>query len=87
MVTVSISTVNIPNLDFKVWARKSELLQVNFLRYLTKTEITSQRPFKLKYIYYDQFKDEIERMERVNYNTSIGRNVINFDDKEDVENL
>ena len=49
-VTVSMSKVGIPNIDIKVWSRKSELPQVNFLHSLTQTEITIKRPFELMYI-------------------------------------
>ena len=55
-------TVAIPNLEVKVWTRKRELTQKNFLRYLTQPEITRQRPFKLTDIEYDIIKDEIARM-------------------------
>ena len=52
-------------MDVQVWTHKSELPQGNFLRYLTQTEITRQRAFKLTYIEYDLIKDEIESMECV----------------------
>ena len=65
---MSINTVDIPNIDVKVWTRKSEVPQGNLIRSLTKTEITRQRPFGLTYIEYDQIKYEIARMERVEYN-------------------
>ena len=70
----------------KFWTRKSELPQGNFLRSLTQPENTIQIPFKLMDIEYDQIKVEVERMERVDYNTDIGRNVMNIDDIEDFSN-
>ena len=51
-----MNTVSIPNIDVKVWTRKSEFPQENFLRSLTQPEITRQRPFKLADIYYDKIK-------------------------------
>ena len=47
-------TVSIPNIDVKVWTRKSDFPQGNFIRYLTTTEIKIQIPFKIKDIEYDQ---------------------------------
>ena len=40
------------------------------------------RPFKLTDIEYDQIKDEIARMEHVEYNTSVGRKFMNADGTE-----
>ena len=82
-----MNRVAIPNLDVQIWTRKSELPQGDFLRSLTQPEITRQRPFKLIDIEYDQTKDEIKRIKLVNYNTAVGRNVMNVDDIEDFENL
>ena len=72
--------VDILNLDIKLWAQKSELPQGNFLRFLTQTEITRQKPFEFTYIEYDQIKDEITWIECDDYNTSVGINVMNVDD-------
>ena len=82
-----MNTVAIPNLNVKVWTRKKELPQGNFLRSLISPKITRQRPFKLIEIEYDIIKYEIESMERVEYNNSVGRNVMNVDDIEDFENV
>ena len=71
----------------KVWTRKSELPQGNFLRSLTQPEITIQRPFKLADIEYDQINDESTSMECLEYNTSIVRNIMDVYDIEDFENL
>ena len=57
----------------KVWIWKSELPQGNFLYSLTKPEITRQR----------SIKDELSRMGHIDYNTAMGRNVMNVDDIED----
>ena len=38
-------------------------------------------------IEYDRIKEEIARMERVEYNTAIGRNFVNDDDIEDFINF
>ena len=57
-VTVSIRKVSIPNIDIKVWTRKSELLLGNYLHYLTQPESTRQKPIELTGIEYDQIKDE-----------------------------
>ena len=61
--------------------------QGNFPRSLTQNSITRQIPFDLTYIDYDQIKDDIARMARVEYNTSIRRNVMNVDDIEDFANV
>ena len=61
--------------------------QGNFPRSLTQNSITRQIYFELKYIDYDKIKDEIARMARVEYNTSIRRNVMNVDDIEDFANV
>ena len=47
IVTVSMNTVDIPSIDVKVWTRKSELRQGNFLRSLTSPKITRQRTFEV----------------------------------------
>ena len=44
-VTLSMRTVAIPNIDVEVWKCKSELPQGNFLRSLTKFEITRPGSF------------------------------------------
>ena len=44
-VTISMNTVAIPNLDVKVWTRKSEFPQENFLFSVTQNKITRQRIF------------------------------------------
>ena len=59
-VTVSMNTVAIPNLDVKVWTRKSELLQGNFQHYLTQPEFIRQRPFEPTDIEYDLIKDKLK---------------------------
>ena len=56
-MTVSIYMVAIPNIDVKVWTRKSDLPQVNLLRSLTQPKITRQRPFELTDLEYDKIKD------------------------------
>ena len=84
---MSTNTVDITNIDIKVWTRKSELPQGNHLSSLTQSEITRQRPFELTNIHYDQIKDEIESMECVDYNTYFGINVTNVDYIEDFANL
>ena len=43
--TVSMNTVDIPNLDIRVWNWKRDLPQGNLLRSLTPPEIIRQRPF------------------------------------------
>ena len=82
-----MNTITIPNLDVKVWTRKSELPQGNFLRSLTQPKISRQIPFKLIEIEYDLIKDKIARMECVEYNTAAGINVMDVDDIEDFVNL
>ena len=56
-----MNTVAIKNIDVKVWTQKGEFLQRNFLRSLTKPEITRQRTFELTDIEYEQIRDEITR--------------------------
>ena len=60
-VTVSMNTVAITNLEVKVWTRKSELPQGNFLHSLTPPKITRLRPFELTDTEYDIIRDENER--------------------------
>ena len=79
--------VAIPNLSIKVWTRKCELPQGNFLRSLTQPEITRQTTFELMDIEYDQINDESTSMECLEYNTSIVRNIMDVYDIEDFENL
>ena len=86
-MTVSIRTIYISDLDINVLTQKSELPQGNFLGSLVKPETTRQRTFEPTEIEYDQIKDEISRMERVDYNNDIKRNVINVDYIEDFVHL
>ena len=67
--------------------RKSDFSQGGFLHFLTQPKITRQRPFEITDIEYDVINDSIETMERVEYNTSGGWNVLNFHDIEDLENF
>ena len=73
----------ITKIDFKVWNRKIDQSQRNFLHYLTQPEITRERPFELTDIECDRIKDEIESTESVEYHTALGINVRNVDDIED----
>ena len=59
---------------------KNELPEGNYLGYLIQPEIKRQRKFELTDIESYQIKNEIKRMECVDYNTSIGWNVMNEDD-------
>ena len=54
--------------------------------YLTQPGITRQRPLKIIYIEYDRKNDEISRVEHVEYNTSIGKNIMNKYDIKDFLN-
>ena len=78
--------VSIKNIDFKVCTHKNDLPQSNYIHSLTQTAITRQIPFKLMDIEYARIKDEIEDMERIQYNTAIGINIINEYDIEDFVN-
>ena len=82
-----MSTVAITNLGVRVWTRKSDLPQGNFLHSLTQPKIARQITFELIDIEYDRMKDEISRIKHVEYNTTIGINVINVDDIEDFANI
>ena len=82
-----MSTVAIPNIDIKVWTRTSEFLVGNYQYSLTQHEIIRQIIFELMEIQYDRIKDRITRMEHAEYDTSMGRNVMNVDDKEYFANL
>ena len=53
-MTVSMSKVDIINIDIIVWNQKNKLLQSNYIHSLTKHEITRQVRFKLTYIGHDQ---------------------------------
>ena len=77
-----MNTVSIPNLDVKICTWKSQLTQGNFLHSLIQLETKIQIPFEPTDIDYDQIKEKISRMERVEYNNSVRRNVINVDDIE-----
>ena len=82
-----MNTAAIPNLYVIVWTCKSEFPQGNFLNSLTEPEINRPKPFEPTDIEYDRIRDEIARMEHVDYSTSIRINVMNFDDIEDFANL
>ena len=71
---------DITDIYVKVCTQRSEIKKGNFLRSLTPPKTTRQRPFELPDIEYDLIKDEITGMECVDYNTSVGRNVMNVDD-------
>ena len=58
IVKISTKTVYFPNIDIKVFNRKSDFPLRNFLCSLTEPEIT-RKPFKLTYIEYDRIKDEM----------------------------
>ena len=79
VLTVLINTVDITILDIKFWTCKSELPQGNFLSFLTQPKITRRRPFELTEIYYDLIKDEISRIEHVEYFTAVGITVMYID--------
>ena len=81
-MTVSTNTVAIPNPNVKLCTWKSE-----FPCYLTQPKITKQTPFGVTDTEYDLIKDEITRMECVEYNTSFGINMMNVDDIEKFANL
>ena len=83
MNTVDIKIFTLRFVPIKVSFHKV----INFLRSLTKPEITRQRHFELIDIEYYWIKDESARIERVESNTSIGRNVMNVDDIEDFAKL
>ena len=72
-------TVDTSNLDGKGWTQKNELPTGKYPLYLTQSAITRQINFKLTDIVYDWIKDKISRIERGEYNTTIGRNVMNKD--------
>ena len=62
-VTVSMNTVDIKIFTLRFVPIKVSFHKViNFLRSLTKPEITRQRHFELTDIEYDQIKGEITRM-------------------------
>ena len=82
-----MNTVCIPNIDIEVWTYKSEFRQGILLRSLTQPEIIRQIPLELTDIYYYLTNDESVRMERVEYNTDAGRNVMNVDYIEDFESF
>ena len=86
-VPVSMYRVAITNLNVKVWIRKSDYPQWNFLHHFNQPEIIRQIPFKLADIEYDLIKDEIKRMEPVEYNSSAVRNLINVNDIEEFANV
>ena len=66
---------------------ENDLQQGSFLCFLTQPEIIRKRYFKFTDIEYDIIKDGIARVERVEYNTAAGRNVMNVDDIEDFANF
>ena len=61
--------------------------QVNLLPSLTPSWITRQIPFEITDLEYDISRDKIASMECFEYNTAIGRNVMNVDDIEEFKNL
>ena len=77
-----MSTVAIPNINFRVWTHKIEFPLGNLLQSLTQPEITNQRPSKFTDIEKYRINNEISRIECVEYNTDTGLNVMNADDIE-----
>ena len=61
-VAMSMSKVDSPNIDVKVCTFKVELPQGNLQRSLKQPESTTQRPFELVKIEYDQIKDKFASM-------------------------
>ena len=61
--------------------QKSDLPQVNFLRFLTQPLITRRRPLELTYIDYDIIQDEISGMEYFEQNTYFKRTPKNNNSK------
>ena len=64
-MTITLRKTAIPYLYIIFWTRNSEFPQRHFLCSLTQPEITRQRDLELTDIEYDQIKDEISMMERV----------------------
>ena len=60
-----MNTVDIPNLDVKIWIRKSEFPQGNLLCSLAQPEMMRQRTLEITDIEYDLIKDKISRIKRV----------------------
>ena len=58
------------------------MVQGNYIHSSRQTIFTRQRRFERTAIEYDQIKDEIFRMESVEYNDFILRNIMNKDDLE-----
>ena len=76
-VIVLVSTVTITNIDVAFWTYKIKYHRVNICFPLTQPTITRQLRFELTNIDYDQIKDEIASMERVDFSTDIGSNFMN----------
>ena len=82
-----MNTVAITDIDVKIWTRRSEFPKRKLPRSLTQPKIWRKINFELIDIEYDLIKDEIPKMEHVEYNTAIERNVMNIGDIEDFANL
>ena len=52
-----------------------------------KPEVTRQRSLELIDIEYEWIRYKVSRIECVDYNTAIERNVMNIDDIEDIVNI
>ena len=73
----TIMTVSMSKFAIKGWTQKNEFPHGEYLRSLNHPSIAIHRPYDITDIQYDEINNEIESMELVQYNASIGRNVMN----------
>jgi hypothetical protein len=78
---ISMKTVAVPDFDVVVWDRIRQLPQD--LRTITAHELQDRRPFELTDDLYDDIKEEIARMEKIDFNVNVGQNAVNTEDAED----
>ena len=78
---ILMKTVAVPDLDVVVWDRIWELPQD--LRTITAHKIRDRQPFELTDDLYSEIKEEIARMEKIDFNVNVGQNAVNTEDAED----
>ena len=83
---VLMRKVDITNIDVIVCTKKI-VPQGKYLCFFTQPEITRQINLELTNIDYYRIKYEITRIYHVDYNTAIGRNVLNEYDKEEFSSV
>ena len=80
-VIIKMKTVSVPDLKVTVETKKKDLPRD--LKMLPLREIEKRRPFKLTDDEKDRIMDENARMERIEYNDTMGETMVDEDDEEE----